>query len=209
VSQRQGAGEEVPGSIPGGVSLRRAPGQVLPSSPALGTALPTSLPDHPSRRHARNQAINEHVDGVHGPLSAPRSELVHRVSIVNAEKVIQRFGASALNGRRRSRLVTLATMGTKRQQYDPLKTSAAPRWLVRVDNFGNVIEARELAPGADLRAALAEGIEVLRRDGWSIEGVSFGSTFVHRGEERHQLGVYPTDPYDQPRSTHGPYPITR
>ena len=99
-------------------------------------------------------------------------------------------------------------MNGKRQRYDPLHTNTAPQWLARVDKFNKVIESRKLAPRTDLRAALAAGIEELRRDGWTIEGVSCNGTFVHRAAERHYLGVYPADPGEAPLSLHGKYPGT-
>jgi hypothetical protein len=85
-------------------------------------------------------------------------------------------------------------MITMRQRYDPLKPSDKPRWLARLDMFRNVVEVRELPPGANLRGALAQDSVALRRDGWTIEGVSFTGTFVRRADVRHYLGVYPADP---------------
>jgi hypothetical protein len=139
--------------------------------------------------------------------SGGRSAL--RIRFANRHKFIQLLAPrdtewTPVAGRR-----YLAAMNQKRQRYDPLAKSTETRWLVRVDLYRNVIDALELASGTDLRAALADGIEQLRRDGWENEGVSFGSTFVCQGEERHQLGVYPTDPYDLALSLHGQYPGSR
>ena len=82
----------------------------------------------------------------------------------------------------------------KRQRFDPLATSSAPRSLVRVDLFRTVIDVQELPPGADLRRAPADGIEFLHRAGWTIEGVSYSGTFVRRGNERHYLSIVPPIP---------------
>jgi hypothetical protein len=93
-----------------------------------------------------------------------------------------------------SSLDNVAAMNQKRQRYDPLATSSATRWLVRVDEFRNVVAVLELPAGTDLRQALADGMESLRREGWEIEGVSFSGTFVTRGCDRHNLSILPTDP---------------
>ena len=92
---------------------------------------------------------------------------------------------------------SVASMNQKRQRYDPLATSSATRWLVRVDEFRHVVDVVELRPGTDLRQALAAGIEKLRSEGWLVEGVSFSGTFARRGGDRHNLCVVPTDP-EQP-----------
>ena len=95
-------------------------------------------------------------------------------------------------------------MAKKRSTYDPLQTVREPRWLARLDKFSNVIDCRRLAPGADLRATLTQGIEALRKDGWTIEGLSFGGTFVNRAGERHYIGIYPTDPHLPVANQYGP-----
>lgn len=54
--------------------------------------------------------------------------------------------------------------------------------------------------------SLAQDIEALRADGWTIEGVSYSGTFVRLGELRLYLGVYPADRRDEKMSLHGKYP---
>ena len=88
----------------------------------------------------------------------------------------------------------VAGVNQKRERYDPLAASPAPRWLVRVDPFRNVVDVLDLTPGADLRRALARGIEQLTLDDWEIEGVSFSGTLVRRGDAHHHLGIVSTDP---------------
>jgi len=68
---------------------------------------------------------------------------------------------------------TVAGLNQEHQRDDPLATSTASRWLVRVDLFRKFVDVRELALGTDLRRALALGIERLSHDDWDIKGVSF------------------------------------
>ncbi len=72
-------------------------------------------------------------------------------------------------------------MSTKRSKYDPLATSRLTRWLVLRDMFHNVLDATELPPGTDLRAAFGNGLAALERAGWRSEGATGSMVFVRRG----------------------------
>ena len=93
-------------------------------------------------------------------------------------------------------------MTTKRSKYDPLATSRLSRWLVLRDMFHNVLDSTELVPGTDLRAAFAEGLARLEREGWQSEGASGGMVFVRRGSERRLLTVHENDPHEPPPPGH-------
>lgn len=94
-------------------------------------------------------------------------------------------------------------MNAKRSKYDPLATSRATRWLVLRDLFHNVLDATELPPGTDLRAAFAGGLAALERDGWQSEGASGAMVFVRRGGERRLLAIHEHDPYEPVPVGHG------
>jgi hypothetical protein len=94
-------------------------------------------------------------------------------------------------------------MNTKRSKYDPLATSARSRWLVLRDMFHNVLDSTELPPGTDLRAAFANGLAALEREGWQSEGASGAMVFVTRGSERRFLAIHELDPHEPPPPGHG------
>jgi hypothetical protein len=94
-------------------------------------------------------------------------------------------------------------MTTKRSKYDPLATARLPRWLVLRDLFHNVLDATELPPGTDLRAAFAAGLAALERDGWLSEGASGAMVFVRRNGERRLLAVHEHDPHEPLPAGHG------
>jgi hypothetical protein len=94
-------------------------------------------------------------------------------------------------------------MTTKRSKYNPLATSPLSRWLVLRDMFHNVLDATELPPGTDLRAAFANGVAALERDGWRSEGASGAMVFVRRGGERRLLSIHEHDPHEPLPQGHG------
>jgi hypothetical protein len=94
-------------------------------------------------------------------------------------------------------------MNTKRSKYDPLATSARSRWLVLRDMFHNVLDSTELPPGTDLRAAFANGLAALEREGWQSEGASGAMVFVTRAGERRFLAIHELDPHEPPPPGHG------
>jgi len=94
-------------------------------------------------------------------------------------------------------------MTTKRSKYDPLALSRQPRWLVLRDMFHNVLDATELPPGTDLRAAFAAGLAALELDGWQSEGASGAMVFVRRNGERRLLAVHEHDPHEPLPAGHG------
>jgi hypothetical protein len=108
-----------------------------------------------------------------------------------------------LNGRWPARADNVARMNTKRSKYNPLATSPLTRWLVFRDLFHNVLDATELPPGADLRAAFAAGLASLERDGWRSEGASGAMVFVRRDGERRLLAVHEHDPHEPLTPGHG------
>jgi hypothetical protein len=94
-------------------------------------------------------------------------------------------------------------MNTKRSKYDPLATSRLSRWLVLRDLFHNVLDATELPPGTDLRAAFASGLAALERDGWQSEGATGAMVFVRRGGERRLFALHEHDPHEPLPPGHG------
>ena len=94
-------------------------------------------------------------------------------------------------------------MTTKRSKYDPLATSRLSRWLVLRDMFHNVLDATELPPGTDLRAAFAAGLAALERDGWQSEGASGAMVFVRRNAERRLFALHEHDPHEPLPPGHG------
>jgi hypothetical protein len=100
-------------------------------------------------------------------------------------------------------------MASRRQRHDPLRATDNARWLARLDEHGRVQTSQELAPGADLRQALAQHLNQLALQGWRIEGVAFSGSFVRKGSDRHYVSIYPHNPHEQFISLHGPYPGSR
>jgi hypothetical protein len=74
----------------------------------------------------------------------------------------------------------------RRGATDSLNPVNEPRWLVLRDACSRAIEFQDLAPGADLRAALGARTEALAADGWQIGDIPRNCSFVfcQRGNER-------------------------
>ena len=71
----------------------------------------------------------------------------------------------------------------------------APRWLRVLTLASEPIEARELPPGADLRAELQRQVDRMRAEGWEPEGgIDWGSVFMRRGHQRVEVRVSASPP---------------
>ena len=57
-------------------------------------------------------------------------------------------------------------MVRRRAHYNPLATSAAPRWYVVRSMHGSVLEAHELAPGTNLLRTFLTALLAWHHDGW-------------------------------------------
>src|SRR3569833_2276980 len=62
-------------------------------------------------------------------------------------------------------------MNTRRGRPDPLERTREPRWLVVRDRARRAVEIRELAAGADLRAAIAAKQTELASKGWRVGSI--------------------------------------
>jgi hypothetical protein len=84
----------------------------------------------------------------------------------------------------------------RRSVYDPLEPTSEPRWYVVRNIHRAVLEARALAPGANLKrafvAAMLEHIDA----GWELGEFSStaGVFFCTKGVERRQVEITPSDP---------------
>jgi hypothetical protein len=87
-------------------------------------------------------------------------------------------------------------MPRRRTNYDPLTPIPAPTWLVARDRFGTVLDLRDLAPGADLRAILTAERERRLADGWAADEIGRCSAcfFCTRDGERVEVGILRRDP---------------
>lgn len=69
------------------------------------------------------------------------------------------------------------------------------RWLELQNVYSQSIEAVELAPGADIRAAYEARKAALAAEGWELEAdVGFGFCFARRGRQRVQILIRATPP---------------
>lgn len=89
----------------------------------------------------------------------------------------------------------------RRAQYDPLQTSAQPRWLTIRSFSGALLAMRRLEPGTDLvRAFLAAMLELID-SGWRLGEFASNSGAVRheRGAEKRMLAIE----YAEPRADGG------
>jgi len=94
-----------------------------------------------------------------------------------------------------ARLPMLWPMIRRRDPYNPLKPSAKPRWLIVWDMQFNVLDSTELAPFADLVAAMDRQAKQWQELGWTIESdARFGSFFCHRAGIRRLIAISANDP---------------
>jgi len=98
-------------------------------------------------------------------------------------------------------------MVRKRSSYDPLESTAAPRWHVVRTMQGSVVEAHELPAGANLKRLFIELMLKWVDAGWEIGEFSstIGSFFCNRHPERRMVSISPTDPHaEHVGSMYGP-----
>jgi hypothetical protein len=91
-------------------------------------------------------------------------------------------------------------MVRRRAHYNPLATSAAPRWYVVRSMHGSVLEAHELAPGTNLLRTFLTALLAWHHDGWEIGEFSSATAtfFCTRDPERRMVSIDPHDPRDVP-----------
>jgi hypothetical protein len=84
----------------------------------------------------------------------------------------------------------------KRAAYDPLQTSAQPRWLTVRTFGGGLLEARRLDPGTDLVRTLLSAMLEFRDSGWELGefGSASGAVRLARGAEKRMLSIETRDP---------------
>jgi len=84
----------------------------------------------------------------------------------------------------------------RRNVYDPLEPTQAPRWYSVRNMHGALLEARELLPGADLKRVFVEAILRWMDDGWRLKEFSSrtGTFFCDRGGERRMIDISPNYP---------------
>jgi hypothetical protein len=87
-------------------------------------------------------------------------------------------------------------MVRRRTNYDPLAPITALTWLAARDKYGKVLESRELAPGADLRAIITAERNRLLTEGWAADEIGRCSAFFYctRDGERVEVGILRRDP---------------
>jgi hypothetical protein len=84
----------------------------------------------------------------------------------------------------------------RRNAFDPLEPTHETRWYVVRGLHGEVLEARSLAAGIDLKRALIAAMLEWIDAGWKLgEFSSTGAVFFcTRGAERRQVQITPSDP---------------
>jgi hypothetical protein len=88
-------------------------------------------------------------------------------------------------------------MTPRRSRYAPTDESCIPHWLVTYDACRCVLSSKCLAIGTDLCAVLRQAIEECESGGWTVENDgAYGFFFCHRGGERREVRIQPTDPYE-------------
>jgi hypothetical protein len=77
-------------------------------------------------------------------------------------------------------------MVTRRGRSDSLDVSRELRWLVVRDRMSRALEYRELAPGSDLRAAMAAKQAELAAAQWRVDSIpkNCGFFFADRDNDR-------------------------
>ena len=78
-------------------------------------------------------------------------------------------------------------MVRRRGRYDPLATSADPRWLKVQDGFRQELSSIRIAPGTDLRQLMQAEAARWVAAGWEVEiedECRHGFFFIRRGSER-------------------------
>jgi hypothetical protein len=86
----------------------------------------------------------------------------------------------------------------KRSAPDALAPVNAPTWLVVRNGAGFVLEATELAPGADLRSTLTAARETRISSGWAAQeiGSACGFFFLAKGRVRLMIAIERQAPRD-------------
>lgn len=87
----------------------------------------------------------------------------------------------------------------RRNDFDCLKTTNEPRWLVVSDMTSRVLAWLEFGPGEDLRRRFAEVVAATYASGWEVEEFDShsGHFFCRRGTERRYVAIQPTLPTDR------------
>lgn len=90
----------------------------------------------------------------------------------------------------------------KRAAYDPLQTSAQPRWLTVRTFGGGLLEAQCLEPGTDLVRMWLSAMLELRNAGWELGefGSASGAVRLTRGVEKRMLAIEIQDPESDGRA---------
>ena len=90
----------------------------------------------------------------------------------------------------------VARMIRRRTQYDPLQTSALPRWLTIRSFSGALLAMRRLEPGTDLVRAFLSAMLELIDTGWQLGefASSSGAVRHERGTEKRMLAIEYAEP---------------
>jgi hypothetical protein len=91
-------------------------------------------------------------------------------------------------------------MVRRRTAFNPLETTAAPRWYVVRSMHGTVTESRLLPGGADLKREIIVSMLAWIDAGWELSEFSSvsGTFFCNRNPERRMVSIDTADPNDSP-----------
>jgi len=96
-------------------------------------------------------------------------------------------------------LLTVIRMA-RRNVFDSLEPTREPRWYVVRGMHGELLEARALPAGIDLKRVLVAAMLEWIDAGWSLGEFSSACAtfFCDRPPERRMVSIDPTDPHDVP-----------
>jgi hypothetical protein len=93
-----------------------------------------------------------------------------------------------------------------RTRRNVFAASGEQHYIVIWDLQWRVIDCLRPRPGTDLRAALADAIVRLERDGWIQQNpADFGFAFVTRSNERRLVTITVRDPLDRSTQSFSPF----
>jgi hypothetical protein len=93
-----------------------------------------------------------------------------------------------------------------RARHNVFAQSNSQRYVVIWDPQWRIIDCLRPSPGSDPRAAFAEAIARLERDGWAAQsGAEFGFTFLTRADERRLVTLTGRDPFNPAAQSFSPF----
>jgi hypothetical protein len=93
-----------------------------------------------------------------------------------------------------------------RARHKVFAQSNSQRYVVVWDLQWRIIDCLRPPPDTDLRAAFADAIARLERDGWMAQsGAEFGFTFLTRADERRLVTITGRDPFNPAAQSFSPF----